>query len=581
MSSKYDLESRDPISSEFAFEAFSKAGFKAISSICEIIDNSIEANADEIIIKFNWKTRSTTTAYHRVNEFVFIDNGNGMDEKRLYDYFVATESDKRDNPQGIGKFGVGAYMSCISQAKIGEVYSKTSGGKWLYTNLIAGKKIPKPTVKDPPKEYVKFDHGTIVIWSDAYSKFTDNDINGETGDKLLHQLGRIYRKFIAEEKIVPAKNGSEKIKNPHIVKIKIDNGLGQNFKVVPYDPLFATYNNKKDDKDKPKIVSQRVKLTTDDHSGWMVITYSYFPDSWWVTQYRPGNDPVNLNERKISEEDEGISLVREGRELYFGSHPGGPLKILGSSKSSRNQNYFTDEDRWTGIEIEFSKESDEIFGVEFNKTRILMEPFVRKKISEAISPTVVSRRNYFTSERKAHEEATGQSGTKGGKKGTKAIHDTITKPAYSDAQEKKLKEFAERFKDDLESTEDVYNDLLNGYHVSLGYKLDPNGPFVSFAYEADSVLVKYNMEHPFMKKFFGVLEELGIKLGAEEGKAGTIEEIQTIRALLDILMASFGFSRTTFSDITKSQDIQSTINQLVSNWGNSAHRLSEVNLDTE
>ena len=41
---KYDEDSREAVSSEYAFETFSKAGFKPLSSICEIIDNSIEAD---------------------------------------------------------------------------------------------------------------------------------------------------------------------------------------------------------------------------------------------------------------------------------------------------------------------------------------------------------------------------------------------------------------------------------------------------------------------------------------------------------------------------------------------------------
>jgi len=52
---KYDLETRDPVSSQFAFETFSNAGFKPVSSICEIVDNSIEAHAEEITIKFEWQ----------------------------------------------------------------------------------------------------------------------------------------------------------------------------------------------------------------------------------------------------------------------------------------------------------------------------------------------------------------------------------------------------------------------------------------------------------------------------------------------------------------------------------------------
>ena len=105
-----------------------------------------------IIIRFQWSP-SKHGGYRRVEKFIFIDNGYGMDENRLYDYFIATEGDKRSKKEGIGKFGVGAYMSGISQAAKCEVYSKTSGGKWLYTILEKGKKIPKPIPKDPPKKY--------------------------------------------------------------------------------------------------------------------------------------------------------------------------------------------------------------------------------------------------------------------------------------------------------------------------------------------------------------------------------------------------------------------------------------------
>ena len=129
-----------------------------------------------------------------------------MDENRLYDYFIATEGDIRSKKEGIGKFGVGAYMSGISQAAKCEVYSKASGGKWLYTILEKGKKIPKQISKDPPKQYEQFESGTIVIWSETYSHFNENDVdNDETGDNLVFALGRIYRKFLTDKKIYRGK----------------------------------------------------------------------------------------------------------------------------------------------------------------------------------------------------------------------------------------------------------------------------------------------------------------------------------------------------------------------------------------
>ena len=37
--------------------------------------------------------------------------------------------------------------------------------------------------------------------------------------------------------------------------------------------------------------------------------------------YHPGNAPVNKGERKMSSDNIGISIVREGREMMFGEIP--------------------------------------------------------------------------------------------------------------------------------------------------------------------------------------------------------------------------------------------------------------------
>jgi hypothetical protein len=576
LSEKYDVDSRSSVSSDFAFETFSKAGFKPISAICEIIDNSIEAEADEILLKFEWKEPTHHKANRRIEKFVFIDNGYGMNQEQIYDYFVATESDKRGKDKGIGKFGVGAYMSGISQAEKCEVYSKTNGGKWLYTNLIKGGRIPRPIVKDPPKEYVKFDNGTIVIWSETYSSFSDVDVDGESGEDLVFYLGRIYRKFLTNKKI---EKGEEKT-NEKKIKIRIESGSDNSVEVQPYDPTFLTCNPKQGD-DTPRMLYQPVKLVTPEREGMMHIVYSFFPESWWIAYKNAGNKKENLVDRKIR--GAGISLVREDRELYFGDYPGGPIKIDSSQDSpatekTKGQNKLSDIDRFLGIEISFDKDSDEIFGVEFNKTRIIMEKFVRKKITEAISSTVQSHRRNYHDRQKEYAAEQGETDTGGGG-GSPGIREKIPTPEYSSEEEKKIKEFAERYKDDTEKLEDVYQDLLNGFHISLKHKQNPNAPFVDYAYEGNSVIVMYNMEHPFMRQFFEVMETISEKFGAEPGKANSIPELAAIRELLDILLAAYGFTRTRFPNIQDKEIIEQTINTMTTNWGIAANTLAKAELD--
>ncbi len=566
-STKYDLKTRDPISSNFAYEAFSRSGFKPLSAICEILDNSIEANCNEIIIKFEWGQKGPTRSYRPVKKFIFIDDGEGMNSDQVYDYFVATESDRREKEKGIGKFGVGAYMSGISQAKKCEVYSKVKGGSWHYTNLFKGEQIPQPIIKDPSKEYLHFDHGTIIIWSETYSTFSENDIdNDETGENLAFELGRIYRKFITDKKIEKA----ELVDNQNKIKIKIESNKNT-IEVNPYDPTFITCNPKHGDKE-PRMVGQsNIKIKTPDNQGIMHIVYSFFPEEWWIQSKKAGNKLENTKERKIN--GPGISIVREGRELYYGIYPGGPIKIRGVSEAEDEGSTLGAIDRWLGIEVSFDRDSDDIFGIEFNKSRIIMEKIARDAISETISPSVKSHRRNYTTRRKEYDGE-----NNGPNPPPTRIHDKIPKPKYSTEDEKRIKEFAEKYKDDFENIEDVYQNLLKGYHVSLKYKLSPSGPFVEFAYEGESVLVMYNMQHPFMAQFFNMLDNLGQKLGADPGKSMGIPELIQLRELFDVVMAAYGFAQTRFNDIQKQEIIETTLTDLTTYWGNSANTLSKEKL---
>jgi len=595
VSDSEDVKYRDPVSNEFVVEAFGKkkSGFKPISAIFEIIDNSIEANSTELLIQFDWTEHTGTRTFRKAKNMIFIDNGEGMSPEKIWDYFVAAITDKKDKKEGIGKFGVGAYLSCISQSNFGEVYSKQKGGKWHYTVLDQSqpskKILPEPVHKDPPKEYEKFEQGTIVIWKDIIQKFSENDIEGDTGLKLLHQIGRTYRKFLTDQKIVPSdtvnenRGGTELVDNENKIKITISSGSEKEYEVIPYDPLFATYNERSEDTEKPELVSQKVKLKVDEDEGWMVITYSYYPPEWWGGEgdvvLHPGNDPKNTTQRKIGEDHEGISIVREGREIFFGKYPGGPIKILGASDTASGRNDFQNLDRFMGIEIEFTKESDEVFAVEFNKSKISMESEVRQRISEAISPTIVTRRNNFTNMRAKNAELKTKTSSKIAAKATKVIQSRLPKPEINSEQEKELRDFAEKYKDSTEDTDDVMGNLQYGFHVSPGFDLDEDGPFVKYNFSGDIVLVKTNMNHPFMKTYYSLLEIIGQKLGAEEGKAANIEEVQNIETLFNILLASFGIARNKFKDINVQEEIATTLRTLTNAWGESAHNLSKIDLE--
>lgn len=562
---------RDPVNSGLALQAFRDQGFSAESSICEIIDNSIQANADEIRIKFEWRPKEFGEKIRRVGKFVFIDDGDGMDKETLFACLVLGEGTRRIAMKGIGKFGVGATFSGISQAKRIQVFSKENKGKWLWTQLDldlleVGEGIAEPEIRNPPAEYAKYteEHGTIVLWDKVdRSDFNENEI-----EDLKSNIGRIYRKFLTKKKLEDEKI----IENKNPIKIII-----QDENVEPYDPLFITYNPKKDDKEIPKWESKTVPLKKGNLKSQMVITISKFPESWWDTD-NAGNKTENTQDRKITADNQGVTLVREGREILWGEIP--YFKFKGASGTSTSFDFL---DRWTGIEISFNRDADQIFGVQNNKSRLLMSNYAREKIESEIRDAVIQRRLDIKSKRGEKSEKEGKSRPTSFVPSKKKIQEIIKQEDYTDTEKSELRKFAERMADKKsgDDEDDYYNDLVKGYHPENSFELDSKGPFVSYEYVLNSIVVKYNLNHPFMEKFFNTLKEMAKKRGEEPDNALNIEEIKTIKILFDILLASLGLSKKRFPDLSAEEEIESTINTLITNWGDISYRLSKEKLSSD
>jgi len=563
---------RNPINSGLAIDSFRRMGFSTLSAICEIIDNSVEAEATKIQIIIDWNKKLLTQKYRRPERFVFIDNGHGMNKDILYDCLVIGESTRRALKKGIGKFGVGATFGGISQARHIEIYSKTKDGVWQFTQLDLdllenGEGIMEPVKKDPPAKYGNelANQGTIVIWGKI-----DSDFNEKSLDHVKNSIGRTYRKFLTSTKLEDGKI----IKN-NPIKISLNSEP-----ISPYDPLYLTFNPKADDKDEPTFTSDEYDLKDGDLKSKMRITYSFLPDSWWKDPnlYRPGSDPINKDQRKITSDNAGISIVREGREMAFGEIP--YLKLYSDEKSDMGAS-FAPEDRFVGVEISFGRDADEIFGIEANKSRMVLSPYARRRIGTLLRPILLGRREYFSRIRGEESKKSGHSGTKtAGGKSKKIIQEAISPPNYSEEEKQKVKKFVEQFASGKQEIEDYYNDLIKGYLPIHSWDLDPNGPFIRFEHHQKSIIVKYNMNHPFMKKLFKVLEDIAERKGEDPDNALNIEEIQRTKTLFDLLLASYGLAELTFQDPGHEEEIHTTLKTLMSSWGDIAHRISKVKIES-
>lgn len=563
---------KEPINSGDAIDSFRNMGFSTLAAICEILDNSIQAEATKIKVIIDWE-KPLALKYQRAKKFVFIDNGHGMDKDVLHNCLVMGESTRRAS-SGIGKFGVGATFAGISHGKNIRIFSKAKSGQWNFVQLDLellqdGEGILEPISQDPPPEYSQEldNHGTIVIWDKIDKDFSDK---AETLEELHHDLGRIYRKFLTVKKL----HRGELIDNKNIITISVD---GKN--IAPYDPLYLTYNPKSDDTEEVEFASKEYTVGTGKSKSKMWITFSKLPKAWWEDpdMYKPGIVPVNVISRKITERNEGISLIREDREMAFGEIP--YLKLYKEDGSSGIP--FDRVDRWTGVEVSFTRDADEAFGVEANKSRMLISPEARKKIGTALRSVLEERRKEFTRIRGEKEKESGKSSVKRPGAGSKrVIQGALPQRGYTDDEKRQLREAAERFATQKQEIEDHYNDLIKGYLPLFDYNLDPTGPFVSFEHEQDSIVVRYNMGHPFIEKIFQVFNDIAVKRGEKPDNALTVEEVKKIKILFDILLAAYGLSESTFENPAHRDRIEDTLSTMKTIWSDLMSRLSKQDFDS-
>ena len=185
-----------------AIESLRSSDFDTLSAFGEVLDNSLQANANNIKIKTNIEYSGKY-----LNSIAFGDDGIGMNSNTLHQCLQIGWSSRFGNRDGIGRFGVGMTLGAIHECKKVEIYTKQKDDvNYLYTyydleKIISGEMeaIPEPIEKEIlPSDYrgLMGETGTIVIWS-KHDRGNQANINAE---KMVQDfkvwIGRTFRKFI-------------------------------------------------------------------------------------------------------------------------------------------------------------------------------------------------------------------------------------------------------------------------------------------------------------------------------------------------------------------------------------------------
>ncbi|MBT6690405.1 hypothetical protein HN903_02620 [archaeon] len=534
-----------------ALQSMRNSDFDAYSAYGEIIDNSIQADAKIIRVHFDYVPATTKRDKEGLKYVAFGDDGEGMEPDVLHRCLQLGYSSRYNDRSGIGRFGVGGILAAINQCMKIEMYSKVETGDWLYTYVDLGQimkgemsHIPEPIVQTPPDEFLKFsnpEHGTIAIWS----KYDRQPTNASEIVYGMHiWTGRTYRYFLWEDtKIVindkdvlaidPLYCCVEKTKHPETAPANL------------YDPIEISWPIAEDD-----------RIDGGPSDSEITIKMSLLPE-----ELRPNRGAGNSNNAKdrYIDKNEGFSIIRNKREVFFGRIPYWPGKPI------------QEIDRWWGCEISFDAVLDKEFTVKNIKRGAVPVKELKKALKDKIEPTrntCLGKVREHWDENKAKSKINDKDNTTetGHEKAEKAAQKTKTPKNIID-KKKNINEEAEKVSNQWAEHADEqqrrrWEEKFKSQPFSL---LDDEwkGPeFFETTHMGGSSVLKYNKRHDFFRK----IDEIRVLLH-EKNDDNDDDAAEQLKDLIDLLLISYAKAEAMFDDEFE-MSAEKFIEQIRMSWGN-------------
>lgn len=537
------------VESGLALESMRNSDFDVYSAYGEVIDNSIQANAKVVRVWIDYVPAATRRASERINYVAFSDDGDGMDAGVLHQCLQLGYSSRYNDRGGIGRFGVGATLAAINQAKKIEVYSRQSAkGQWLSTFVDLDKikqkqqtGIPAPEKGELPSNYndlVSAGSGTLVVWS-KYDR--QPATASEIKDEFVIWAGRTYRKKIWDG-----------------LQIYVNNEL-----VPAIDPLYANTKNTQFPKDPPALEYTPVEIDwpipAEDQTGKrksskIVVRISLLPKEFRANQ-GTGNSK-NAKDRCI-DRNEGVSILRNDREVFYGHIPYWPGDA------------FREIDRWWGCEISFHAELDREFTVKNIKRGAVPTKELKEALAAVIAPTrntaLEAVRELWAQARAEEQKKSKTEGVDTGHSDAENAAKNTPTPKSNIDKEKDVEQEAQKLAEELhQHADDQKRAAWQAKFQSQPFTIVDDqwrGPeFFETHFLGGKSVLKYNKRHVFFAEIDNVRKALGKDIDSNP-------EARRLKALVDLLLIAYAKSEAMFE--AKSQMTpERFIEQLRMNWGN-------------
>ena len=550
-----------------AIQSERASDFDVYSAYGEVLDNSIEAEAQNIKIKFKTSIdKKRSEDFNKGKNFLHIDlvafgdDGIGMDQFTLHHCLQLGYSSRYGKRTGIGRFGVGMTKGAISQCKKIEVYSKQTEGKdWLYTyfdideiELNNGATINYPTQKEIPNEFISLvgkESGTLIIWSkiDRQEK-SANEIISES----KNWIGRTFRKFIFNNIKFFIESQEIKAIDPLY--------LNPSHTEFPDDPKATFWGEDTfywdiDDNDVLNQTSLKKSLIT--------IRYSLLPQDFLKRgggRRFAGKDEENI--KRHIHRNEGISILRKNREVRD------PEFDIPYWKPK-----FKEADRFWGCEICFDPELDNWFQVKNVKRgaaplRELREE-LQNRINNVTKTLLTEIQTFWDSLEdikppQSDVDISPQHGNST-KIATSTIIDTKPKDNFSKKKnpQNEIDYFVKaRFGDLSEDEKKSFVEYFSNNLITIIERPSNSANFFEVTHFGNGKKnIAYNTNHIFNKKYFQVLENL-----MESGETNNSLNHKQILILVDLLLIAYSIAESHFDEDANYQ-AKDFFEDLMFHWG--------------
>ena len=530
-------------------DALKSSGYKSTyNAIAEIVDNSIDAEADDIFIIGEQKIAGN--GEKRIVSFGFLDNGHGMDYETLKDCLTIGFTTNQER-KGMGRFGVGLPQASIFVCDRVEVYSWQNGisnCRRVHIDVDEIKannlnEIASPIECDIPEDYKQFihwngekrsfdfsEHGTLVIWTKCTA--VDHKKWNTCVSHMSEDLGRKYRYFLSkgtkriymiemvskkEEEMLPNDPLYLMTPSQECVPDNMDTFIENNYDTKKYDKnsgytesLFEPY---RPNEESNGIVSLPIEYESGDEikTGIVTIKYSvvkkdFYSKNTLRTETKPGSLPYGKSPRLNN--NIGISIIRNDREIDFGS--------FGFF------NYYNVPDyRWWGIEIAFHSDLDAAFGISNNKQYVNLKPMSKQEMADVsngelktvwhqladeILPTITEMTNRNSEIR--NEEMKVEDPTPAESSNIASTVDVETDQEDAETlelipEEQKVEEAKEQLEKEgnEEPSESQIKKLIDsGVRVTVVFNKGKMDSFVDCSFAAGTLSIILNAKHPFYEK---------------------------------------------------------------------------------